>query len=131
LYYIIFTISKMAYRTPAEARAATTKNSVMPPEARDLSISYNSRIGWSITEPTEALIDFIISQGWDDIMMNRQEGLSIRGIGGPGAKGGITPPMGRTSSTRKVVCPCCGQSVRATKKVNILCGDCLLPMVEV
>ena len=101
-------------------------------EARDLHISYYKRIGWSITEPTDALIEFIISQGWDDIMMNRQEGLFIRGIGGPGARGGITPPAtGRTSSTRKVACPCCGQSVRATKKVNILCGDCLLPMVEV
>lgn len=100
-------------------------------EARDLRISYDKRIGWSITEPTDGLIEFIISQGWDDIMMNRQDGFSMRGIGGPGARGGITPPVtGRTSSTRKVVCPCCGQSVRATKKVNILCGDCLLPMVE-
>lgn len=101
-------------------------------QARDLHISYDKRIGWSITEPTDGLIEFIITQGWDDIMMNRQEGLSIRGIGGPGAKGGITPPTtGRTSSTRKVVCPCCGQSVRATKKVNILCGDCMVPMAEV
>lgn len=32
-------------------------------EARDLKISYDPKIGWSITEPTEALIDFIISQG--------------------------------------------------------------------
>ena len=77
------------------------------------------------------MIEFIISQGWDDIMMNRQEGFSMRGVGGPGAKGGVTPPTaGRTSSTRKLVCPKCGQSVRATKEVNILCGDCLLPMLE-
>ena len=101
-------------------------------EARDLHISYDSRIGWSITEPTDALIEFIISQGWDDIMMNRKAGFSMRGVGGPGAKGGVTPPAtGRTSSTRKVACPCCGQSVRATKKVNIICGDCLVPMAEV
>ena len=100
-------------------------------EARDLHISYDKRIGWSITEPTDALIEFILAQGWDDIMMSRQEGFSVRGVGGPGAKGGITPPTtGRTSSTRKVVCPCCGQSVRATRKVNIICGDCLVPMVE-
>ena len=71
-------------------------------------------------------------QGWDDIMMNRKAGFSMRGVGGPGAKGGVTPPAtGRTSSTRKVACPCCGQSVRATKKVNIICGDCLVPMAEV
>lgn len=100
-------------------------------EARDLKISYDSRIGWSITEPTEALIDFIISQGWDDIQMNREEGFMARGTG-TGLKGGPTPATGkRPSSTRKLICPRCGQSVRATRKVNILCGDCLLPMVEV
>ncbi len=35
----------------------------------------------------------------------------------------------KTSSTRKYVCPHCGQSVRATRKVNILCGDCNEQMV--
>lgn len=64
-------------------------------EARDLHISYDKRIGWSVTEPTEALIEFIISQGWDDIMMNRKDGFSMRGVGGPGAKGGTVPPTGR------------------------------------
>ena len=28
------------------------------------------------------------------------------------------------SKSRKYVCPCCGAIVRATKEVNILCGDC-------
>lgn len=40
-------------------------------EARDLKISYDPRIGWSITEPTEALCEFVLEQGWDDIRMNR------------------------------------------------------------
>ena len=56
-------------------------------------------------------------------MMNRRDGFSMRGVGGPGTKGGSAPATGRTSSTRKLVCPQCGQSVRATKTVNILCGD--------
>lgn len=30
----------------------------------------------------------------------------------------------KTSSTRKYVCPVCGNSVRATKAVNIMCVDC-------
>ena len=100
-------------------------------EARDLRISYDRRIGWSVTEPSDALIAFIIAQGWDDIHMTRNDGFSVRGIG-TGTAGGITPPPApRPSSTRKLICPGCGQSVRATKKVNILCGDCLLPMIEV
>ena len=63
-------------------------------EARDLHISYDKRIGWSVTEPTEALIEFIISQGWDDIMMNRkdlqhpQAGLSQMRAERPGHESG-------------------------------------------
>lgn len=99
--------------------------------ARDLIISYDSRIGWSVTEPSDALIDFILEQGWSDIKMGRIDGYTARGTG-RGPAGGITPPPPpKTSSTRKLICPKCGQSVRATRTVNILCGDCLLPMVEV
>lgn len=36
----------------------------------------------------------------------------------------------KSSSTRKYVCPSCGQSVRATKQVNIICADCNEPMRE-
>jgi hypothetical protein len=99
--------------------------------ARDLQISYDSRIGWSITEPTEALIDFIVDQGWTDIHMGRDEGYSARGTG-PSISGGSGPAVTpKPSSTRKYQCPCCGASVRATKTVNILCGDCMMPMVVV
>lgn len=63
-------------------------------EARDLEISCDPKIGWSITEPTEALIDFIIFQGWQDIRMNREGGCTA--TGGPGrgagAVGGIGAP---------------------------------------
>ena len=100
-------------------------------EARDLHIEYDPRIGWSITSPTDALVEFILSQGWDDIRMGRSDGYTARGTGA-GVAGGITPPPApKPSSTRKLVCPACRQSVRATRHVNILCGDCLLPMVEI
>lgn len=36
----------------------------------------------------------------------------------------------KNTSTRKYICPICGQSVRATKRVNIMCMDCNAPMVE-
>lgn len=94
-------------------------------EARDLKIYHDKRIGWSITEPTEALIEFIIAQGWEDIQMSRREGYKAPGTG---AGGGAAAP--KPSSTRKLICPKCGQSVRATKAVNILCGDCLVKMEE-
>ena len=98
-------------------------------EARDLSISYDPRIGWSITEPTDALLEFILEQGWEEIHMNRNEGLSIWG-GGPAA-GGATPTVSKGSHSRKYQCPCCKCSVRATKEVHIACLDCGEPMVLV
>ena len=93
-------------------------------EARDLKISYDPRIGWSITEPTEALCEFILEQGWDDIHMNRIE--SGKGTGNTTGK----PTGGNNPNTHsiKYICPCCGNSVRATKMVHILCMDCNKPM---
>lgn len=99
---------------------------------RDLRISYDSRIGWSVTEPGDGLIEFILDQGWTDIHMGRQEGFSWRvtgGSSGTATTAGTAPK--KTSSSRKLVCPCCGNSVRATKAgINILCGDCMERMVE-
>ena len=64
------------------------------------------------------------------------EGVSLWDVlgtlpGGTAQPGtGAGPDGKRPSSTRKLICPCCGQSVRATKAVNILCGDCMERMVE-
>ncbi|MCM1234795.1 MAG: SprT-like domain-containing protein [Ruminococcus flavefaciens] len=103
-------------------------------ERRGLVIGHHERYGWTVTEPSEALIGYIIEQGWTEVSMNRggntwappRSGGAKAGESGAGA--GETT---KKSSTRKLVCPCCGQSVRATKAVNILCGDCMEKMLEV
>lgn len=92
-----------------------------------LSVAYDPRVGWSHTSPTDELLEFILEQGWTEIKMNRNEGYSFGG--GAGTPGVTTPPVKKPSSTRKYICPCCGQSVRATKVVNLLCGDCMETMV--
>ena len=92
-------------------------------EARDLIISYDSRIGWSVTQPGEGLLDFILSQGWTDIRMGRNDPIFFGGVGGTRSNGGEQPPK-KPSSTRKYACPCCGMSVRATKEVRVMCLDC-------
>lgn len=96
-----------------------------------LVISKDPRIGWSLTEPSEELIEYIISQGWTDILINRQESIRIGGVSGgsSGDSSGNKPPR-KPSSTRKYICPCCGNSVRATKEINIICGDCMKQMVK-
>lgn len=86
------------------------------------------RYGWN-TKPSDKLVEYALSKGWNEIRIGRCE-LPRFSIGSDGQP--VLAPQGgkRPSSTRKLVCPGCGQSVRATRKVNILCGDCLLPMVE-
>ena len=102
-------------------------------ERRGLTITHSEKYGWSHTEPSEELLDFVIENGLTDILLNRNEWTGVQ-IGGTGThNGGVDtaekPP--RTSSTRKYACPCCGMSVRATKIVRIACMDCGEQMVEV
>lgn len=84
-------------------------------------VDYDPRIGYSPTRPTEALIAFIEEQGWTGVNLSRQ---SILGL--PGGKG-----RGRSNGVRKLVCPECGCSVRATKEVHIacMCHDSPIEMV--
>lgn len=98
-------------------------------EMCDLQIDFDPRIGWSITSPTEALINFIIAQGWQDICMGRMDGY-ITGKPGRGTSSGTNEPTKtkKPSSTRKYICPKCQMSVRATREVNLLCGDCMMKL---
>lgn len=101
-------------------------------EACDLQIDYDPRVGWSVTSPTEALIEFIIAEGWDDIRVGRTDGNAARAPGRGSPNGAGTPPTApKKSSTRKYICPSCKMSVRATREVNLICGDCMVQMVPV
>lgn len=99
-------------------------------EKRGLNISYYGTYGWTVTSPTEELIDFCISYGFEDIQCGREEftGLAI-GIGGKAGNAGkkagddAEEPKKKGNSI-KWVCPCCGAIVRSTKILNIVCGDC-------
>lgn len=75
------------------------------------------------------LLDFIEEQGWQDLQMCEAVSLwDVIGTLPKGAGNGTATKTKKPSSTRKYVCPCCHQSVRATKAVNILCGDCMEKM---
>ena len=103
-------------------------------EQRGLTVEHSEKYGWSHTSPTEELLDFVISNGLTDILINRNEQGFFRVGGGTGTHSGgaeITGKPPRTSSTRKYICPCCGMSVRATRTVRIACIDCDEQMIEV
>ena len=94
-------------------------------EAHGLTCVPCGQYGWN-TAPGDNLVEYALTKGWSEIQIGRP---SLPPIIRTGA--GTTPGGKRPSSTCKLICPKCGQSVRATKKVNILRGDCMLPMAEV
>lgn len=110
------------------------KNFKREAEKRGLLISYAQGIGWSHTEPSLGFIEMIQQRGIEKPLDINRDGhrLNVGGINGigvmtiginglPGADGDKLKPK---SSTRKYVCPCCNNSFRATKDINVLCIDC-------
>lgn len=97
-------------------------------EKRGLQIDYDSRIGWSITSPTENLLDFCIENNLQDILISRDDltGFSPSITRGTGAASPV-----RTSSYRKHICPCCKSTARTTKDMKLICGECNVPMTMV
>ena len=98
-------------------------------ESHGLIVAHHEKYGWSITSPSDALLDFILETGLTDILIFRNEysGISVFGTGTHSSNGPVLP---KKSSSRKYICPCCRNSVRATKLVNIGCLDCQIPMLE-
>lgn len=100
-------------------------------ESVGLMVEHDSRIGWSITKPSEKLIDYIVAQQWTDILISRVRTTAIsaptdKGNGDKGVSDNAQDK--KPSSTRKYICPRCGMSVRATKTVRIKCADCDMMM---
>lgn len=86
-------------------------------ETVGLIIEKDNKIGWSLTRPSEELVKYIHSKKWDMIPLFRSSPHDSKTTGGK-----------RPSSTRKYICPCCEQSVRATKKTILICGYCKIRM---
>ena len=90
-----------------------------------LIIDQHEKYGWTITSPSEDTIDFCIAYGFEDIQIGRNTGYAMIGVsGGKSGNGGTIPRTKKPTSTRKYICPCCGNSFRATKSINVLCMDC-------
>ena len=103
-------------------------------ELGKIKISRDPKYGWTISEATEETIDFCIRNGLEDIRIGRQLDFSFSngftgGVSGNGSDAPVRPK--KPSSTRKYICPCCGNSFRATKDLNVMCMDCGEQFVKV
>lgn len=104
------------------------KNFKKTAEDRGLIISRSEKYGWSHTEPSEMLIEWILLNDLTNIPMNRNEfsGFQLGGNGG-GREGGKDRPV-RKGSYRRHVCPVCNLTARTTKEASLICGDCGVKM---
>lgn len=84
-------------------------------EEHGLIIEKHNRYGWTITTLTPE------TEAWITATFG-EKGLNISRMAEiAGVKTGRSKSKNRSI---KYVCPCCGTSVRATREVNIKCGDC-------
>lgn len=95
-------------------------------EMGKIKIDRHEKYGWTISSATDETLDFCIRNGLDNIEIGRQADFSFGGFtGGTNGNGATTPKAPKKpSSTRKYICPCCGNSFRATKDINVMCMDC-------
>ena len=122
--------------TSSQSGAYHNKRFKATAEAHGLVIDHHEKYGWTITSPSEELLDFIIFMGWQDIQMT--EGLTWADMCGTGtaskglgsSQAGAPKPPKAKSSTRRWVCPKCGTIIRSTKEVRVICADCMEMFVK-
>ena len=102
------------------ARSGSYHNKLFRQIAADhgLNVELNGGRGWAVTtlkESTQRLLDGFMEQ---NSVIPIYRVMPIK------------PKRVRNVSVRKYVCPDCEASVRATKAVNVVCGDCNKQMQE-
>ena len=85
-------------------------------EARDLEIGYDRAIGYSITSPTEAFKQKLVENGFELIIPFARHTIT-------------TKKVSDRAKAHKYICSCCGQVVRSTSDLNIVCGECEIPFI--
>lgn len=115
------------------SRGGSYHNKAFKEEAEKhlLQIEKHETYGWTITKVTEALLDYVITNQWDEIMMTREVPLLgfSGGIGKTTTKGTSgTKAKPKGSNSRKHTCPQCGRIARTTADFPLICGICKIEM---
>ena len=101
-------------------------------EKHGLTVEKSPKYGYAITGCDDSLLEWVIAHDeLREIEMCRSNiWHNATGIGGKSTNGGAPASTSSNSHSRKYICPKCGNSVRATKIVNLICGDCMELMQE-
>lgn len=101
-----------------------------------LTVTHSDRYGWNHTELNDDMILWLLEHDeFREIEMCRDyyapDGTSTGAKTADGGKGNITiTTTVSKSSSRRYVCPVCGQIARTTKTANLICGNCMERMIE-
>lgn len=100
-------------------------------QAHGLKVERSEKYGWSITSPSDELLEWILNNDIQEIKLNRNEPRGLRVTGNnAAAESGTHTPTAHTCHNHRYVCPCCHNIARSGKPINLICGDCLQPMAE-
>lgn len=98
---------------------------------RGLIVERSEKYGWSITSPSDDLLEWILNNDIQEIKLNRNEPYGIRITGGnAAANGGTNATTARPNHNHRYICPVCKGIARSGKTLNLICGDCMTPMLE-
>lgn len=85
-------------------------------EEHGLHVEEADKIGWSVTSLTEDTKEWLKENcNFAEITIFKKRPLVADKASKP------------KQSSRKYICPCCGATVRATKELSIICGECYSP----
>lgn len=104
-------------------------------EAHGLIVERTEKYGWSRTSPSDKLLEWVLEHDeFREIELcriNPESTTAVVGIGANAAEGGAKDTSQRKprGTTYYYHCPRCGVTVRASTPVNIICADCMAPMI--
>lgn len=94
-------------------------------ETHGLIVERSDKYGWSVTSPSDGLLEWILDNDVQEIKLTRNDHYGIRIAGGNAAANGGTPTPTTRKPTYRYTCPCCHNVVRSTQPLKLICNGCL------
>lgn len=94
-----------------------------------LNVTRSDKYGYSHTSPSDRLLEWCMTHDLREIELCRMD-IERGSASGSRAVGGSATVRRTASHNHRFVCPKCGAVARAGRSLNLVCGDCVRPMLE-